>query len=65
MTDNDEKNVHGEGNHEADRLYREQTKEFIESGRLESAANEAKEAVEGSERSKLEAAERKSQKPNA
>lgn len=36
----------GEGNHEADRRYREDTKRFIDSGRVEEAAREAKRAVE-------------------
>ena len=36
----------GEGNHEADRQYRENTKRFIDSGRVDEAAREAKRAVE-------------------
>jgi hypothetical protein len=36
----------GEGNHEADRRYREDTKRFVDSGRVEDAARQAKQAVE-------------------
>ena len=39
--------VKGEGNHEAGREYQRRTKKFTESGRVEKAAKEAKEAVEG------------------
>ena len=46
----------GEGNHEADRRYREQTEEFIASGRVDEAAREAKRAVE-EDAEELEAAE--------
>jgi hypothetical protein len=46
----------GEGNHEADRRYREETKRFIDSGRVDEAAREAKRAVEEDE-GELEAAE--------
>jgi hypothetical protein len=46
----------GEGNHEADRRYREETKRFIESGRVGVAAEEAEQALE-SEADALEAAE--------
>jgi hypothetical protein len=48
----------GEGNHEADRQYRERTKQFIDSGRVDEAAREAKRAVE-EEPEELEAAEKK------
>jgi hypothetical protein len=46
----------GEGNHEADRRYREDTERFIASGKVDEAAQEAKRALveEGEE---LEAAE--------
>lgn len=46
----------GEGNHEADRRYREETKRFIDSGRVEQAAGEAKRALE-EDGEALEAAE--------
>jgi hypothetical protein len=48
--------AHGEGDHEADRRYREQTERFIESGRVDEAAREAKRAVEQDD-GELEAAE--------
>jgi hypothetical protein len=35
----------GEGNHEADRQYREATKRFVAGGRVEEAAEEAKRAL--------------------
>jgi hypothetical protein len=47
----------GEGNHEADRRYREETERFIASGRVDEAAREAKRAVEEDE-GELEAAEK-------
>jgi hypothetical protein len=57
---NDAKNApdRGEGNHEADRRYREDTKRFVESGGVPEAAREAKRALheDGEE---LEAAEEK------
>jgi len=47
----------GEGNHEADRRYREDTKRFVDSGRVAEAAQEAKRALdEGGE--DLKAAEK-------
>ena len=48
--------AHGEGNHEADRQYREQTKRFVDSGQVDQAAREAKRAVEKGDED-LEAAE--------
>ena len=36
----------GEGNHAADQRYREETKRFIASGRVEQAAEDAKQALE-------------------
>jgi hypothetical protein len=48
--ENDDAPAGGEGNHEADRRYREETKRFIDSGRVDDAARQAKRAVEnGSE----------------
>lgn len=38
----DRKKVQGEGDREADRNYRERTKEFIDSGRVDEAAQRAK-----------------------
>jgi hypothetical protein len=46
----------GEGNHSADRRYREETKRFIDSGRVEQAAADAKRALEDDGEA-LEAAE--------
>ncbi len=37
----DKRNVHGEGNYEASRQYNEATKRFVESGRVEQAAQNA------------------------
>ncbi len=42
MTSKD-KDVQGEGNREADRHYRERTREFVESGRVDEAAKNARE----------------------
>jgi hypothetical protein len=36
----------GEGDHEADRRYREETKRFADSGQVEEAAREAQRALE-------------------
>ncbi len=47
----------GEGNHEADRRYREATKRFVESGEVEEAAREAQRSLDEDEE-QLEAAER-------
>jgi hypothetical protein len=47
----------GEGNHAADRKYREDTKRFIDSGRVDEAARSAKSAVEQGDED-LEAAEK-------
>jgi hypothetical protein len=46
----------GEGDHEADRRYREETERFIASGRVDEAAREAQRAV-AEEGEELEAAE--------
>jgi hypothetical protein len=46
----------GEGNHEADREYRERTERFVASGRVDDAATEAKRALD-EEGEELEAAE--------
>lgn len=48
--------AHGEGNHAADQRYRDETKRFIASGRVEEAAREAEAALE-SEGEELAAAE--------
>jgi hypothetical protein len=46
----------GEGNHEADRRYRDATKRFVESGQVDEAAMEAERALL-EEQEELEAAE--------
>jgi hypothetical protein len=58
MANNDNKSAPaaGEGNHEADRRYREDTKRFVDSGGVEPAAREAKRALE-EDGAELEAAE--------
>lgn len=48
----------GEGNREAARHYNEETRKFVESGRVEKSAADAKRAYEGAERADLERAER-------
>jgi hypothetical protein len=53
---NDDAPDKGEGNHQADREYRENTRRFIDSGRVDEAARSAKEAVEGGDED-LKAAE--------
>ena len=47
----------GEGNRTAAREYNRATQEFIKSGRVESAAEKAKQALAGSEGEKLKRAE--------
>lgn len=47
----------GEGNREAAEVYNEKTKQFIESGKVDESAADAKKAVEGSEQAELGAAE--------
>ena len=47
----------GEGNRDAARAYNEQTREFARSGKVEKSAEDAKRALEGSERDALKQAE--------
>ena len=47
----------GEGNRSADRKYREDVRRHVESGTVESEAEEAKEALEGAEGEDLRRAE--------
>jgi hypothetical protein len=49
-------NVHGEGNYEATRQYNSATKKFVESGRVEQAARDAKPRT-AKEAAEMEAAE--------
>ena len=48
----------GEGNREADKEYRERTRDFIESGDVDDAAKKAKKAVEGKDGKELKDAEK-------
>jgi len=48
----------GEGNKTADREYRERTREFVESGKVPEAADEALDAVESDENEDLKEAEK-------
>jgi hypothetical protein len=48
----------GEGNREAAKAYNEETQRFVEAGKVEKSAAEAKAAVEGEEKAELEEAER-------
>lgn len=48
----------GEGNREAAKAYNEETQRFVEAGKVEKSAAEAKAAVEGEEKADLEEAER-------
>lgn len=49
----------GEGNREAARQYNEQTREFVEKGNVDAKAAEAAKALDGSEASELQEAEKK------
>ncbi|MEQ8697225.1 MAG: hypothetical protein RLT05_11770 [Bauldia litoralis] len=48
----------GEGNKSADREYRKDTRDFIDSGKVDEAAEKAKAAVEGDEAERLKKAEK-------
>lgn len=48
----------GEGNREAAKAYNEETQRFVEAGKVEPSAADAKAAVEGEEKAELEEAER-------
>ena len=56
MSDDKQKNE-GEGNITADQNYRKGVEEFIDSGKVEDAAEKAKDALEGPEAEELETAE--------
>jgi hypothetical protein len=58
----DQKNQ-GEGNRAADRRYREDAEEFIESGKVSGAAEKARDARESGEKEKLNKAEKAGMKP--
>jgi len=61
MSDDKQKNE-GEGNITADRNYRKGVEEFIDSGKVDDAAEKAKDALEGAEAEELEKAESDAQK---
>lgn len=48
----------GEGNKTADREYRKDTRDFIEDGKVDKAAEKARKAVEGDEAESLRKAEK-------
>ncbi|NJO67667.1 MAG: hypothetical protein HC826_01650 [Rhodospirillales bacterium] len=52
----------GEGNREAAKAYNEQQHDFVEQGRVEKAADEAREAIESEEKHDLERAEAEGKK---
>ena len=52
----DQKNE-GEGSRSGARAYNQATKEFVDSGRVDDAAQKARKAVEGGEKAELERAE--------
>ncbi len=53
----------GEGNRTADKQYVDATKRFIDEGKVEPAAEQAKKAVESAEGAELRKAEEKAKKP--
>jgi hypothetical protein len=53
----------GEGNKTADRQYRRDTEDFIESGEVSDAAEKARDARESGERDALDRAEETGKKP--
>ena len=53
----------GEGNSTADKQYVEETKRFIDAGKVPAAAERAKKAVDSPEASELQKAEEKGKKP--
>ncbi len=48
----------GEGNREAAKAYNEDTKKFVEAGKVDESAAKAKAAVEGEEKTELDEAEK-------
>jgi hypothetical protein len=53
----------GEGNRTADREYREDTQEFVKSGKVSDAAGKARDALESGEKDALKRAEEAGKKP--
>lgn len=63
-TNNNRPTSKGEGDHEADKRYREETERFIASGRVDEAAREARRAME-EDPEELEAAEQEGRSRSA
>lgn len=59
----DSKKNEGEGNRTADREYRKNARDFAKSGKVEDAAEDARDAVEGDESDELKKAEEKGKDP--
>jgi len=53
----------GEGSRTAARHYNKDTRDFVESGKVEKSADKARTAVEGDERKELKRAEKQGMKP--
>jgi len=53
----------GEGNRTADREYRNDTRQFVKSGKVSDASKKARDAIEGKEKEELERAEEAGKKP--
>jgi hypothetical protein len=53
----------GEGNRTAARHYNKDTRDIVESGKVEKSADKARKAVEGDERNELKRAEKQGMKP--
>jgi hypothetical protein len=60
MANNDQ--IQGEGNYEAARRFRKAEEDFARSGKVDKAAHEAEEAIEGPEGAELERARRETGK---
>ena len=58
-----ERKNEGEGNRTADRRYREDTAEFVKSGKVSDAAEKARNARDSGEKSELDRAEEAGKKP--
>lgn len=59
----DKQKNEGEGNRTADREYREDTREFVKSGRVDEAAEKARDAIDGEEKEALDRAEEAGKQP--
>ena len=60
MADNNQ--IQGEGNYDAARRYRKAQEDFARSGKVDKAAHEAEEAIEGPEGAELERARKETGK---